>query len=171
MVTEQQVLEALSQVKEPQLHRDLVSLGMIKDIVIRDGKVSFTIVLTTPACPLTSVIEQQARAAVSQLRDVSEVDVKWESNVPTDGRIMGQMNLPLRNTIAISSGKGGVGKTTIAVNLAVALAQAGATVGLMDADIYGPNVPMMLGVDRIPEPRDGKLYPALAYGLRVMSMG
>ena len=171
MVTEQQVLEALRQVKEPELHRDLVSLGMIKDIVIRDGKVSFTIVLTTPACPLTSVIEQQAKAAVSQLSGVSEVEVKWESNVPTDGRIMGQMNLPLRNTIAISSGKGGVGKTTIAVNLAVALAQTGACVGLMDADVYGPNIPMMLGVDHMPAPRDGKLYPALAYGLRVMSMG
>jgi ATP-binding protein involved in chromosome partitioning len=171
MVTEQQVLGALSQVKEPELHRDLVSLGMIKDIVIEGGKVSFTIVLTTPACPLRSVIEQQARAAVSQLSGVSEVDVKWESNVPTDGRIMGQMNLPLRNTIAISSGKGGVGKTTIAVNLAVALAQTGACVGLMDADVYGPNIPMMLGVDHMPAPRDGKLYPALAYGLRVMSMG
>jgi ATP-binding protein involved in chromosome partitioning len=171
MVTERQVLGALSQVKEPELHRDLVSLGMIKDMVIEGGKVSFTIVLTTPACPLRSVIEQQARAAVSQLSGVSEVDVKWESNVPTDGRIMGQMNLPLRNTIAISSGKGGVGKTTIAVNLAVALAQTGACVGLMDADVYGPNIPMMLGVDHMPAPRDGKLYPALAYGLRVMSMG
>jgi len=171
MVTEKDVLGVLSKVKDPELHRDLVSLGMVKDIAINDGKVSLTIVLTTPACPLTNMIEQQAKAAVSQLRGVSEVDVQWESNVPSDGRIAGRMNLPLRNTIAISSGKGGVGKSTIAANLAVALAQTGACVGLMDADIYGPNIPMMLGVDRMPAPRDGKLYPALAYGLRVMSMG
>jgi ATP-binding protein involved in chromosome partitioning len=128
-------------------------------------------VLTTPACPLKNMIEQQARQAILQLHGVSEVVVKWESNVPTDARIAGQIDLPLRNTIAISSGKGGVGKSTIAANLAVALAQTGACVGLMDADIYGPNIPMMLGVDRIPAPRDGKLIPALAYGLRVMSMG
>ncbi len=171
VVNEKDVLKALSQVQEPELHRDLVSLNMIKDVAVDDGKVSFTVVLTTPACPLTAVIEKQAREAVEKLRGVTEVNVKWESNVPTDGRMMGQMNLPMRNTIAVSRGKGGVGKTTIAVNLAVALAQAGATVGLLDADVYGPNIPMMLGVDRIPAPRDGKLYPALAYGLRVMSMG
>lgn len=144
---------------------------MIKNIEIDGGKVSFTIVLTTPACPLTNAMEQQAKAAVMQLRGVSEVEVEWESNVPTDQRIQGMVNLPLRNTIAISSGKGGVGKSTIAANLAVALAQTGACVGLMDADIYGPNIPMMLGVDRLPAPRDGKLIPALAYGLRIMSMG
>jgi ATP-binding protein involved in chromosome partitioning len=171
MITEKDVLGALSKVKEPELGRDLVSLGMIKDVVIDSSKVSFTIVLTTPACPLTKVIEKQAKAAVAELRGVSEVNVQWASNVPTDGRIMGQMSLPIRNTIAVSSGKGGVGKSTIAVNLAVALAQSGACVGLMDADVYGPNIPMMLGVDRIPAPRDGRLYPALAYGLRVMSMG
>jgi ATP-binding protein involved in chromosome partitioning len=171
MATEQDVLNALSKVKEPELGRDLVSLNMIKDIAVDGGQVSFTIVLTTPACPLTEVIEKQAREAVLKVRGVSDVSIKWESNVPSDGRMMGQMNLPLRNTIAISSGKGGVGKTTIAANLAVALAQTGATVGLMDADIYGPNIPMMLGVDRIPSPRDGRITPALAYGLRIMSMG
>jgi ATP-binding protein involved in chromosome partitioning len=171
MATEQDVLNALSKVKEPELGRDLVSLNMIKDIAVDGGQVSFTIVLTTPACPLTEVIEKQAREAVLKVRGVSDVSIKWESNVPSDGRMMGQMNLPLRNTIAISSGKGGVGKTTIAANLAVALAQTGATVGLMDADIYGPNIPMMLGVDHIPSPRDGRITPALAYGLRIMSMG
>jgi ATP-binding protein involved in chromosome partitioning len=171
MATEKDVLNALSKVKDPELHRDLVSLGMVKDIVMDGGKVSLTIVLTTPACPLTDVLEKQARDAVRQLRGVTEVDVKWESNVPSDERIMGRMNLPLRNTIAISSGKGGVGKSTVAANLAVALAQMGAGVGLMDADIYGPNIPMMLGVDRIPAPRDNKLTPAFTYGVRVMSMG
>jgi len=171
MPTEKDVLSALSKVQEPELRRDLVSLGMVKDITIDDGKVSLTIVLTTPACPLTEVIEKQARDAVMRLRGVTEVSVKWESNVPNDERIMDRMNLPLRNTIAISSGKGGVGKTTVAVNLAVALAKMGAGVGLMDADVYGPNIPMMLGVDRIPAPREGKLTPAFAYGVRVMSMG
>jgi ATP-binding protein involved in chromosome partitioning len=171
MATEKDVLSALSKVKDPELHRDLVSLGMVKDIVMEGGKVSLTIVLTTPACPLTDVLEKQARDAVRQLKGVTEVDVKWESNVPSDERIMGRMNLPLRNTIAISSGKGGVGKSTVAANLAVALAQMGAGVGLMDADIYGPNIPMMLGVDRIPAPRDNKLTPAFTYGVRVMSMG
>jgi len=171
MATEKDVLNALGKVKEPELGRDLVSLGMVKDVAIDGGQVAFTIVLTTPACPLTDVMEKQAKEAVRQLKGVTEVDIKWESNVPSDERIMGRMNLPLRNTIAISSGKGGVGKSTIAANLAVALAKMGAGVGLMDADVYGPNIPMMLGVDRIPAPRDNKLTPALAYGVRVMSMG
>jgi ATP-binding protein involved in chromosome partitioning len=171
MATEKDILQVLSKVQEPELHRDLVSLGMIKNLVVEGGRVSFTIVLTTPACPLTEVIEKQAKEAVMKLRGVSDVSIQWESNVPSDGRMMGMMNLPLRNTVAISSGKGGVGKSTIAANLAVSLAQMGATVGLMDADIYGPNIPMMLGVDRIPAPRDGRITPALAYGLRVMSMG
>jgi ATP-binding protein involved in chromosome partitioning len=171
MTTEKDILNALSKVKEPELGRDLVSLGMIKDIAVDGGAVSFTIVLTTPACPLTDVIEKQATEAVKQLEGVTAVDIKWESNVPSDGRMMGQMNLPLRNTIAISSGKGGVGKSTVAANLAVALAKMGATVGLMDADVYGPNIPMMLGVDRIPAPRDNKLTPAFAHGIRIMSMG
>jgi len=171
MITEKDVLSALSKVKEPELGRDLVSLNMIKDIAIDGSNVSFSIVLTTPACPLAEVIGQQAQAAVMQLPGVTEVNIKFESSVPGSKRIVEQANLPMRNAIAVSSGKGGVGKTTIAVNLAVALAQAGSSVGLLDADVYGPNIPMMLGVDRIPAPREGKLYPALAYGLRVMSMG
>jgi ATP-binding protein involved in chromosome partitioning len=171
MATEKDVLNALSRVKEPELGRDLVSLGMVKDIAIDGSAVSFTIVLTTPACPLTDVMEKQAKDAVKQLKGVTKVNLKWESHVPSDERIMGRMNLPLRNTIAISSGKGGVGKSTVAANLAVALARMGASVGLLDADVYGPNIPMMLGVDHIPAPRDNKLTPALAFGVRIMSMG
>ena len=170
MVTEQQVLEALSKVKEPELGRSLVSLGMIQDLKIDGSQIDFTIVLTTPACPLTDVMDKDAKAAVSALPGVKEVNIQWDSKVPTDMRLASQGS-QFKNTIAVSSGKGGVGKTTVSVNLAVALAQMGATVGLLDADIYGPNVPMMLGIDKIPNPRDGKIIPGYAHGLRVMSIG
>jgi len=170
-VTEAQVIEALSRVKEPELGRNVVSLGMIQDLAIDSGKVSFTFVLTTPACPLTDVIDRDARAELGKLPGVKEVHIKWDSKVPEDQRIAGQLGGQFKNTIAVSSGKGGVGKTTVSVNLAVALAQAGATVGLLDADIYGPNVPIMLGIDSMPKPRDGRMIPAFAHGLRVMSMG
>jgi len=170
-VTEQQVIEALSKVKEPELGRNLVSLGMIQGIQIDGGKIGFTLVLTTPACPLTDVMDKDAKAAVGALPGVKEVNIKWDSKVPTDARIADRLGGQFKNTVAVSSGKGGVGKTTVSVNLAVALAQAGATVGLLDADIYGPNVPIMLGVDKAPKPREGKLIPAYAHGLRVMSIG
>ena len=169
-ITEQQVLEALSRVKEPELGRSLVSLGMVQDLKIDDGKIDFTIVLTTPACPLTDVIDRDARAELGKLPGAEEINIKWDSKVPADMRLTGQ-GVQFKNTIAVSSGKGGVGKTTVSVNLAVALAQAGATVGLLDADVYGPNVPMMLGVDHMPAPREGKMIPAYAHGLRVVSIG
>lgn len=169
-VTNEQVLSALSKVIEPELHRDLVSLNMIRDIEIRDAQVRFSVVLTTPACPLKDQIESEARAAVASIPGVEQVDVKLESNVPTDRRIQGRLDLNLRNTIAISSGKGGVGKSTIAVNLAVALAQSGARVGLLDADILGPNIPLMMGLGHMPPPQDNKLVPPQAFGVKVMSM-
>ena len=171
MIAQQQVLEALSKVKDPELGRSLVSLGMIQDIQFDGSKVRFTIVLTTPACPLTDVMDKDAKAAVGALPGVKEVNIKWESKVPSDARITDKLGGQFKNTIAVSSGKGGVGKTTVSVNLAVALARMGATVGLLDADIYGPNVPMMLGIDRIPAPRDNKMIPGYAHGLRVMSIG
>jgi ATP-binding protein involved in chromosome partitioning len=170
-VTEQQVLAALGKVQEPELHKDLVTLNMIHDLKIASDQVSFTIMLTTPACPLRNQIEAQARAAVASLPGVSSVEIKMAANVPNDGRARGLLELPIRNAVAIASGKGGVGKSTVAVNVAVVLAQSGARVGLLDADIYGPNVPTMMGVDRLPPVEGDKLVPAEAYGVKLMSIG
>ncbi len=170
-VTEEVVLAALSRVQEPELHRDLVSLGMIKDLKIVGDKVSFTIVLTTPACPLKAKIESEARAAVQAISGVSSVEIKLDSDVPHFGVHRGIVNTSIRNAVAVASGKGGVGKTTVAVNLAVVLAQMGARVGLLDADIYGPNVPMMIGLEHLPPPKNDKLVPPKAYGVKVMSIG
>jgi ATP-binding protein involved in chromosome partitioning len=144
---------------------------MIRDIVIQDDIVSFTVVLTTPACPLRSKIEQEAKEAVASLPGVSSVVVKLDANVPNDGRSRGLLELTIKNAIAIGSGKGGVGKTTIAVNVAVCLAQSGAKVGLLDADIYGPNIPTMMGVNRLPPVKNDKLVPAISYGVMIMSIG
>lgn len=171
LITEEKVLDALRNVEEPELHRDLVSLNMIKDIRIDGDRVSFTVMLTTPACPLKNKIESEARRAVLSVPGVKEVNIKMDANVPSDGRQRGLLDLPIRNAIAVGSGKGGVGKTTIAVNTAVILAQSGAQVGLLDADFYGPNVPIMMGIRQLPPQRPGKLVPALAYGVRVMSIG
>ena len=170
-VTEEAVSKALGTVIEPELHRDLVSLNMVRDIVIEDGDVSFTIVLTTPACPLKSKMENDARAALAQVSGINRVTVNWDSSVPIDQRIREQIGADFKNTIAISSGKGGVGKTTIAVNLAIELAKSGASVGLLDADILGPNVPMMMGENRMPPPRNRKMVPAENHGVKFFSMG
>lgn len=170
-ITKEAVLEALSHVQEPELHRDLVSLNMIKDIHIDGKRVSFKIELTTPACPLKGKIEQEARQAVLALDGVQEVQIEMTSNVPNDGRVRSLLELPIRNAIAVGSGKGGVGKSTIAVNLAVCLAQRGARVGLLDADIYGPNIPTMMGVNRLPPQTGQKILPAEAYQVKLMSIG
>ncbi|MBN1314829.1 MAG: Mrp/NBP35 family ATP-binding protein [Anaerolineales bacterium] len=170
-VKREQVLEALSTVIEPELHRDLVSLKMIQNLEIDGGIVSFTIMLTTPACPLKERMEKEARAAVIKTPGVTEVRVKFDSNVTSDRRIVGKLSIPVRNTIAVTSGKGGVGKSTVSVNLAVALAQTGARVGLLDADILGPNLPMMMGVDKLPPPAGEKITPAFVSGVQLMSMG
>ena len=170
-VDKDSVMAALSLVQEPELHKDLVSLNMIRDLVIDEDRVRFTVMLTTPACPLRSQIEREARQAVENLPGVRSVEVKLDANVPADGRSRGLLELPIRNAIAIASGKGGVGKSTVAVNIAVVLAQTGARVGLLDADIYGPNIPTMMGVGRLPPARGGKLAPAEAYGVKIMSIG
>lgn len=170
-VTEEAVRQALSTVIEPELHRDLVSLNMIRDLKVEGSDVSFTIMLTTPACPLRGKMESDARAALSRLEGIGDVSIRFDSNVPADLRINQQVGQQFRNTIAVSSGKGGVGKSTVAVNLAIALAKSGARVGLLDADILGPNIPIMMGVDKMPPPRERKMIPAEAYGVKFVSMG
>lgn len=170
-ISEEQILVALGQVQEPELHKDLVTLNMIKDLKINGDVVNFSIVLTTPACPLKGSIEKSARDAVLGVIGVKDVKITMEANVPGDGRQRGMLQLPIRNVIAVASGKGGVGKSTVSANLSVALAQSGARVGLMDADIYGPNIPTMMGVHDIPAAKDNKLVPANAFGVKMMSMG
>ena len=170
-ITSEFILAALGKVQEPELKRDLVTLNMIRDIEIIDDTVNFSIVLTTPACPLRGSIEKQAREAVLAIPGVKLVNIKMDANVPNDGRNRGLLNLPIRNAVAVASGKGGVGKSTVSANLAVALAQSGARVGLLDADIYGPNIPTMMGIHDIPGTRDNKLIPAEAHAVKLMSMG
>jgi ATP-binding protein involved in chromosome partitioning len=170
-ITKEAVLAALSKVQEPELHQDLVTLNMIRNLEITGDKVSFTVMLTTPACPLRGRIDKEVREAVMTVDGVKTIEVKMDSDVPNDGRMRGLVNTPIRNAIAVGSGKGGVGKSTVSVNIAVALAQSGARVGLMDADIYGPNTPTMLGVDKLPPPDGQRLIPAEAYGIKMVSMG
>lgn len=170
VISKEAVFEALGKVQEPELHQDLVTLRMIRDLVIENDNVSFTVMLTTPACPLRGRIEKEAREAVEAI-GAKKVTVKLDSDVPNDGRMRGLVNAPVRNAIAVASGKGGVGKSTVAVNLAVSLARSGARVGLMDADIYGPNVPTMMGAPFMPNPKNDKLQPAESYGVKMMSMG
>ena len=170
-ITAETILAALGKVQEPELHKDLVTLNMIRDLEIKGAVVGFTILLTTPACPLKSSIEKAAREAALAVPGVKTVNIKMDATVPTDGRLRGLMQLPVRNAIAVASGKGGVGKSTVSANMAVALAQSGARVGLMDADIYGPNIPTMMGVHDIPASKGNKLLPADAFGVKLMSMG
>jgi len=165
------ILSALRSVMDPERGKDLVTLNMIRDIKIQGGSVSFTIVLTTPASPLQSQIEANAKNAVLSIPGVKLVAVKMSADVPADEKLKTATPSPIKQSIAVASGKGGVGKSTVAVNLAIALAKAGAKVGLLDADIYGPNVPTMMGITQLPVPIDGKLEPAVAYGVKVMSIG
>lgn len=169
--TKDSVLAALKTVQEPELHKDLVTLNMVKDVEVADGDVTFTITLTTPACPLKGQMEREASEAVAKLPGVRSVTVKFDAQVRADHRIGAKLNVPIKNIIAVASGKGGVGKTTVSANLAVALAQTGARVGILDADIYGPNVPIAMGVFDMPAVEDGRMVPAEAHGVQVMSIG
>jgi ATP-binding protein involved in chromosome partitioning len=172
-VSEASVLDALKVVQDPDLHRDIVALGFIKDLAIDRTRVSFTIELTTPACPVKDQMRDQARAAVLHVPGVAEVDVKMSARVrEAVGSDSTRTSIPgVKNVIAVGAGKGGVGKTTVAVNLAIALSKAGGKVGLIDADIYGPNVPIMLGMKTELTTDGKKIVPAEKFGLQVISMG
>jgi ATP-binding protein involved in chromosome partitioning len=169
-LTVEQVLAALGKVNDPEIHKDLVALGMVKDVAISGGDVAFTIELTTPACPLKAIIQQDAEAAVRTIPGVSGVSITWSAQVRNP---VSATSLPgIKNTVAIGSGKGGVGKSTVAANLALALAADGAKVGLLDADIYGPSIPLMLGVENERPTGEGKtIFPIEAHGIKVMSIG
>lgn len=169
----QQVMAALSTVIEPELQRDIVSLNMVRDLTIEGTAARFTIVLTTPACPLKNVFLERCNAAViGQVPGIDRLEINWDAQVPTDRKIHGRLDVPMRSLVAVASGKGGVGKSTVSTNLAAALAEAGARVGLIDGDILNPNIPTMtgLGFGR-PKVVDDKMIPLEAYGFRIMSTG
>lgn len=177
-MTKEKVLEALSNVQEPDLGKDIVTLNMVQDIEIEGHYVSFTVVLTTPACPMKDMIKNACVNAVKLLVDKEAVvNVKFTSNTTTLRKDAGKVLPKVKNIIAVVSGKGGVGKSTVAANLALALSQGGAKVGLMDADIYGPSVPIMFGVrgERPMMIDVGEEKPMIAplekYGIKLMSIG
>jgi ATP-binding protein involved in chromosome partitioning len=176
MVQKDDILDALSQVQEPELHKDLVALNMIRDLTVESGAVAFTLMLTTPACPLRDRMKLEAEEAVLRVAGVKTVNIKLSAEVNRNARLGENKALPagLKNIIAVASGKGGVGKSTTAVNLAVSLQRLGAKVGILDADIYGPNVPMMMGIPENDRPTVNdkeQLIPFENHGVKVISIG
>lgn len=176
-MTEKEIMKALSTVEEPDFKKDLITLNMVKDIAIDSKKVSFTVILTTPACPLKDLIRIRCEKAIhSMVDDAAEIQINWTSNTSSLRTDKNELLKDVRNIIAVVSGKGGVGKSTVAANLALALSAGGAKVGLMDADIYGPSVHIMFGIrGERPQMRDvngkGKIVPIDRYGIKVMSIG
>jgi ATP-binding protein involved in chromosome partitioning len=166
------VMKALSSVKDPELGKDVVALGMIQGVSVDGGRVAFTLNLTTPACPLRTKLEEEVKGAVAAVPGVTEVEMKTGSVVyatrdPAGAEVLGGV----KNIIAVASGKGGVGKSTVSVNLAAALAASGAKVGILDADVYGPNIPHMMGIQGGAEINEGLIVPPVAHGVKVASLG
>jgi ATP-binding protein involved in chromosome partitioning len=171
-VTRDEVLAALRTVQDPDLHKDIVTLGFVKDVKLSDGEVDFTIELTTPACPVRDEMKAEAERKVAALPGVTAARARMTADVRARGGFGRQAVPGIKNILAVGAGKGGVGKSTTSVNLAVALQKKGARVGLMDADVYGPNIPQMLGITGQPEVgEDKRIVPAEAYGIKVISMG
>jgi ATP-binding protein involved in chromosome partitioning len=170
-VSEAAVLDALKAVRDPDLNRDIVSLKFIKNLKIDGGRVAFAIELTTPACPVKDQMREQARALVTAIPGVTQVDIEMTAQVRSVVADTNKAPVPgIKNIIAVGAGKGGVGKTTVAVNLAIALSQYGGRVGLIDGDIYGPNVPIMLGISTQLTTDGDKIVPAEQYGIQLVSM-
>ncbi|MFH1024009.1 MAG: Mrp/NBP35 family ATP-binding protein [Planctomycetota bacterium] len=166
------LLAALRAVQDPDLKQDIVSLGFVKDLSIHDGDVTFTLELTTPACPVREILKDQARKAAADVPGVKRVFLTVTSRVRPGTPAAGRAPIPgVKNIIAVASGKGGVGKSTVSANLAVALAKTGAATGLLDADIYGPSLPMLLGVHELPPTVGGRICPAVAHGVKLVSTG
>jgi len=170
-LTEARILEALKTVKDPELHVDIVTLGMIEGLSVVKDRVSLTVNLTTPGCPLKAQIETEVRAALGKVPGLATIDLTMGAKVRRSVEAQGDLIPEVANTVAVGSGKGGVGKSTVAVNLALSFAKAGASVGLLDADIYGPNLVQMMGVKERPEIVGKKIMPVPVHGLRMMSMG
>jgi ATP-binding protein involved in chromosome partitioning len=167
------VMNVLAAVQHPELNGNIVDLEMLDNVKIDGNKLSLDLHLLTPADPHRHKISEEIKKTLESLDGISDAAIHIIAAVPNDGRPRDGLASGIRNIIAIASGKGGVGKSTIAVNIAIALAQSGARIGLLDSDVYGPNVPRMMGVDRLPAPpgKDGKLIPAEAFGVKLMSMG
>jgi ATP-binding protein involved in chromosome partitioning len=166
--------QALATVIDPELHKPMLALGMLRDLRTEGPVASMRVVLTTPACPLKDQIRASIEAAVIGTVDgIESVDISWDANVTSTRALPGRQEIAgVRNVLAVSAGKGGVGKTTVSVNTAIALSLLGARVGLLDADVYGPNVPIMMGITAQPEPgASNRISPLSAYGIKVMSFG